>query len=192
MRTLRADFLFPRADRKIFAKKKFRELAPSHWVHAYLNTANSAVHENLDDTTPWGAVAAIYRRICTLRFNGHTVEAARLQSTELSRALALVRTAADGGTEERLGAIFAAEEERVLNARALAELLAPMLSERLGALSRSFASAVSAPLRPLASPPTRDAGAVVAAATPTIADFIDEMLAQERPLGRETSRRRAS
>ncbi len=117
-----------------------------------------------------------------------------MQSTELSRALAALRAIPEAAADSdaRLRALFAAEEERVLNARVLAELLVPLLSEHLGGLrppaprratvaSPAPAAAAAEPAVPAGSGPT-----------PGIADFIDEMLAQDRAAGGDRTRRRAS
>lgn len=119
----------------------------------------------------------IYRRICVLRARGHSVEAARLQSTELSRAVSTLRQslAGDPEIETKLGALFALEEERVANATVLAEILLPLLRE---------SAAPSAPRAAATAPPSADrrrsSRPPAAAAAPGIADFIDEMIQQER------------
>jgi hypothetical protein len=121
-----------------------------------------------------------------LRANGHNVEAARLQSAELTRTLDAARgaTGTHAEVESRLHALFAVEEERVLNATVIAELLVPMLAARL-----CLAAPVPAPLVAAAAPA---AAKPVRAGTPTIADFIDDMLDQERAPPRAPSLRRAS
>ena len=81
------------------------------------------------------------------------------------------RSGAEPENEERLQTMRAVEEDRVVNATALAELLVPLLAERFG-------------LRPVAPeaprPAPRPAKGMAPAAVPSVADFIDDMLAQER------------
>ena len=116
----------------------------------------------------------IYRRICLLRSEGRGPEAQRIEDTELAAAAAQARGDTDSGPEsdERMKALLAGERERVAAAVALAEVLAPMLSERLAAL---------APARAAAETPGRERpGASPSGEARGIADFIDEMLAQER------------
>lgn len=97
----------------------------------------------------------------------------------------------DATTTDRLNALFATEAERVANAAVLAEILVPMIAEQLHSLNAPSAigAEISAPavVAPVASKtvPPRPA---------SIADFIDDMLAQERPLDRPApgAQRRAS
>ena len=106
--------------------------------------------------------------MCVLQAQGHTDEAERLRASLPA--------------DERVAAVLAAETERVADAAVLAELLAPMLAEKSVAERVSVSSdpeTLTRSATPAASPRTSPAG---------IADFIDEMLAQERP----PSLRRAS
>lgn len=133
-----------------------------------------------------------------LRERGLVEEAERLRAGQLPGMLAALRTPADTDetVEQRLAATFAAEAERVANAAVLAELLAPLLAEqtRLRPLEASagsssnpgFSSSTSSPVSPAKSAPRPVPG--------NIADFIDEMIAQERspPRGRPATQRRAS
>jgi len=129
----------------------------------------------------------LYRRICLLRTRGHSLEAARLQSTELSRAVTAVRQSAGSAADcdAKSSALFSLEEERITNANVLAEILLPLLREFApaevprAAAARSSPSPVSAAEpKPVARTPTTPLG---------IADFIDEMLQQERAASRPTA-----
>jgi hypothetical protein len=97
-----------------------------------------------------------------------------MEGTELAAAAAEARVAceADADGDTRLRALYAEEGERVAEAIALAEVLIPALSERLTSLGAVQAPAAVAPRR------TDIRG--TAADEPGIADFIDEMLAQDR------------
>ncbi|MDO8544158.1 MAG: hypothetical protein Q7S40_27265 [Opitutaceae bacterium] len=137
----------------------------------------------------WSDVARACRRVCLLREQGDSDEAERLRSGPLADMIAALRTPADteASLAQRLESIFAAETERVATAVVIAELLAPMLRPM------SFSSA--APLSP-AHAATR----IVASNAPfthpgrsgaaDIADFIDEMIAQENAI--DGPHRRAS
>jgi hypothetical protein len=113
----------------------------------------------------------IYRRVCFLRSEGRAVEAKRLQDTELAEAEAEAIKVGGPEADSRMKVFFAEEEERVADAIAFTELLLPELAERIAALKPEF---VAAPSRP------RAAGPRIAEADHGIADFIDEMLEQER------------
>ena len=127
-----------------------------------------------------------------LRERGQNDVAERLRSGELMTLLAAIRTPgdSDAAITERLNAIFAAEAERVANAAVLAEILVPMLTEQLRPLGASSAAPTPVPA-PVVAPPM---------ATPrqprpaSIADFIDDMIAQEKPPDRpgQGAQRRAS
>lgn len=103
------------------------------------------------------------------------MEAQRLEDTEFAAAAAQAREAFGHGPEAdaRLDALLVAERDRVAAAVAFAEVLAPMLSERLCALApvRRLAGNVPVP----DAPETRRLGEARG-----IADFIEEMLAQDR------------
>lgn len=141
----------------------------------------------------WSEVARACRRVCVLRERGLKDEAEQVRAEQVMPMVALLRTATDtdAAITERLNGVFAAEAERVANAAVLAELLVPELTGQL----RSLVAPVSAPVSP-APPPA----APVAAAKPTpprrgsIADFIDDMIAQEDPPDRpgRGAQRRAS
>lgn len=97
-----------------------------------------------------------------------------MEDTELAAAAAeaLAACDADADGDTRLQALFAEEGERVAEAIALVEVLMPALSERLTSLG-----AVQAPA---AVPLPRTDMRGTAGDKPGIADFIDEMLAQDR------------
>jgi len=119
---------------------------------------------------PWIKVGRIFRHVCFLRSEGLGSEAKKIEETELAEAAAEACAAdADGGTQLR--AFYAEEEERVAEAIAFAEILVPALSERLSipgpAKARPAVAAPRAKGRP-------------AGGEPGIADYIDEMLAQDR------------
>ena len=120
--------------------------------------------------------------MCMLRATGKIHEAAELENTEFARVLAAARIASNNGDEE--AAVLAAEAERVTSACVLAELLAPLLAERLraGPVTASASETVEAPAirereKPAAPapPPVRPTSEKV----PNIADLIDGMLSQE-------------
>jgi hypothetical protein len=124
-----------------------------------------------------------------LRERGQHEEAEQLRLGSVAEMVATLRTPSDSDASigARLDEIFAAETERVANAAVLAELLAPLISEQLGAGVLPKVVAAPTPINPTPakpSPPPR-------AAAVSIADFIDEMIAQEKPpeRPRETARR---
>lgn len=111
-----------------------------------------------------------------LREQGDEAEAERVQSGPFAESLIALRTPAetDAAFDQRIEAIFAVERERVANAAVLAELLAPILAARLPLAAPPVApeSLDSRPVARVTRPlPIAPAG---------IADFIDEMIAQER------------
>lgn len=149
-------------------------LAPGH--------LSATVPESLlagPETSLWSEAAELYRRICLLRSRGLSIEAARLQSTELSRAVGALREASGDGSacEARLNTLFAREEERVANASVLAELLVPMLRDTVVTAAAPRTPSGALPRR---APPMRAASPSTPTAAPGIADFIDEMIQQER------------
>ena len=144
----------------------------------------------------WSDIARVCRRVCVLRERGQPEEAERLRAGELMAMLAVVRTPADSDAaiSERLNAIFAVEAERVANAAVLSELLLPALAEKFLLQTKSPAPATAmepalatAPSLPIAEKPAAPRAA-------SIADFIDEMIAQEKPPTRSggNTQRRAS
>jgi hypothetical protein len=138
----------------------------------------------------WSDVARVCRRVCILRERGQHEEAERLRAGSLLDMVSKLRTSIDSETTvtERLDAIFAVEVERVANAAALAEILVPLLAEQL----RPLAGAPS--LAPTPVPEISRPAKPAAPRTPaSIADFIDDMIAQESPPDRPGgAQRRAS
>jgi hypothetical protein len=138
--------------------------------------------------TPWGEVARACRRICVLRERGQQDDAERIRTEELPRLVALARAPeeTDAMANERLEKIFSLEEERVASAAVIAELLAPMLAGKSRPAPVEQVAVSVAPMpaavtpAPAPKPPERRSA--------SIADFIDEMIAQEKP----PDRRRAS
>lgn len=165
---------------------------------------NQSVSNFSDQPTTWSDLARVCRRVCILRERGLAEEAEQLRTGQLAAMVTAVRTPqeTDEAIERKLAGLFATETERVANAAALAELLAPMLTDAriaplpLAAVSSAapFAAASAAPFAvgtapsttpfppasstpPAAAPaakPARVAGAL------DLAGFIDEMIAQER------------
>ena len=105
------------------------------------------------------------------------MEADCLQSTELADAIGRIRASAPegGACEIKMAELFAREAERVADARAVAEILLPLLHESLP--SEIARAGLIRPSRPVLS----DAVTLrrPAAAAPGIADFIDQMIEQE-------------
>ena len=116
---------------------------------------------------------SICRRLCVLRSRGRLAEAGRIEETELAAAMAQAREGPEGGlgADARLSAVLAEEGERVAAAVAFAEILAPLLTERLAARAPERGRAAADPARRAPAPSAGDRG---------IADFIEEMLAQDR------------
>jgi|HubBroStandDraft_1064217.scaffolds.fasta_scaffold57198_4 hypothetical protein len=110
--------------------------------------------------------------MCFLRFEGMESEAQVVEETEFAEAAARARrsAASDFEADSLLSALLADERERVAGAVAFAEVLVPLLSRGLPGLSPP-AAAPAATRR--ARMPARDESR-------GIADFIDDMLAQER------------
>jgi hypothetical protein len=122
---------------------------------------------------PWIEVGRVYRRICLLRSEGLAREAKLAEDTEFAEAASRVR--GDSATEAvslaQLRALMTEEEERVCEAIAFAEVLAPMLARRLSDAQPPRFPPASAPRAGRAGAPGETRG---------IADFIDDMLAQDR------------
>ncbi|MEO5957920.1 MAG: hypothetical protein ABIZ49_12400 [Opitutaceae bacterium] len=149
---------------------------------------NPSVPYSTAESTLWSDVARLCRRICTLRERGQMEEAESLRVGPLAEMLAPYRieTKSDAETTRRLELIYAAEAERIANAAVLASLLAPLLNDHLQALVTALSHA--APVSSLASHPASVAPRAEKKSPParrpavgSIADFIDEMIAQERP-----------
>jgi len=123
-----------------------------------------------------------------LRERGRSEEAEQLRASSLEQLLSDRRSEGepDATIDDHLAAILVTEQERVANAAVLAELLLPILSEHLrsSAPLAKIAAVAAPPARPPAAPRVPSTG---------IADFIDEMIAQERADGSDpASHRRAS
>ena len=156
-------------------------IGPAAGLALILNSAElPSPLQFLSETSQWDDARRIYRRVCMLRATGKIHEAAELENTEFARALAAARIASNNGDEE--AAVLAAEAERVTSACVLAELLAPLLAERLRAAPVTAAApeTLEAPAirereKPAAPAPVRPTSEKV----PSIADLIDGMLSQE-------------
>jgi hypothetical protein len=127
---------------------------------------------------PGSKVARLYRRICILRATGQEDEADRLESGDLATAVAALQTASPSdASHENLATLFTAEEDRVANAAALAELIAPLLQNQLQPGSATSTT-------PRSSARTAKPSGVRSPSASTgphdIATFIDEMIALER------------
>ena len=126
----------------------------------------------------------IYRRICFLRFDGQASEASRLEFSELKEAIDAAKSSS-ASTDEAdsiLRRLLEEEGERVSEAVAFAEVLIPMLADRLPP---------AIPARnPAASPSSASHRARVGPdpAERSIADFIDDMLVQDRQPAHPISR----
>lgn len=132
------------------------------------------------ESSAWEDVRRIFRRVCILRATGKPDEARDVEITELAQALATARISFPLDDE---AAILAAESERVSNASVLAELLAPMLAERLRstlAVAPSVMASAPAPIR-AAVAPSKPVPRPPAEKVPSITDLIDGMLSQESP-----------
>jgi hypothetical protein len=120
-------------------------------------------------------VGRIHRHICFLRLEGRQAEAREIENTELAPAVVEARKASESEAEADavLHDLTHEDEARVADAVAFAEVLVPMLSERLRLQAPSPSAPARSPRqkRPESGTPDQSHG---------IADFIDEMLAQER------------
>lgn len=139
----------------------------------------------------WSDLARVCRRVCVLRERGFAADAERLRIGELAEMVAALRGSSDTdeAIEQRLAATFAVEAERVANAAVLAELLAPLLTDARGVSGGPAAPGVdsASPLPASIPKPAPRAGPL------DLADFIDDMIAQERPSSRTpATQRRAS
>jgi hypothetical protein len=112
--------------------------------------------------------------MCFLRSEGLVLEAQVIEQTEFADAAAKARGAceSESDADSILKALLADEEGRVADAIAFAEVLVPMLAKRLSALvpaPRVSAASITAREKKPGHDENRG-----------IADFIDDMLAQER------------
>jgi hypothetical protein len=121
---------------------------------------------------PWREAGKIYRRVCLLRSQGRHADAQLVLDADFAGALAVARegAATEQEADAQCHAMVAAEEERVADAVAMVELLAPMLRDRLPPRTATLAS----PGR------SRIPGGLVPIGEPSVADFIEQMLEQER------------
>jgi len=97
-----------------------------------------------------------------------------VEETEFAAAAARAREASEseGEADSMIKTLRAESEERVAEAIAFAEVLVPLLTKRLAAaLPTPAAPQAPIPRRPIPMGPGEGQG---------IADFIDDMLAQER------------
>lgn len=138
-------------------------------------------------TSPWDEVAQIYRQVCLLRLQGRGAEAAQLYAGKFSEALDVIEQFAGPGpvTEARVQSLLAAEDERVAQASVLAELLTPLLVERLREIflpdrAQPLSEKSPAVDSPAGAPANFPGVKPAHSSAPTIADFIEGMLAQER------------
>ena len=124
---------------------------------------------------PWIEVGRVYRRICFLRCEGLTTEAQLIEQTEFAEAAARARESTESKEEadSLLKNLLLEESARVAEAIAFAEVLVPVLAKRLAALIPSPRAPLVAPATPRERKPGRDENR-------SVADFIDDMLAQER------------
>jgi hypothetical protein len=140
----------------------------------------------------WSDVARVCRRVCLLRERGQNEEAERIRAGELMPLVAAVRSPGDSeaATTDRLNALFAIEAERVANAAVLAEILLPMIAEQVRSPASTAPTPPEIPIPVVLTPaPARPKQPRPA----SIADFIDDMIAQENPPDRPGgAQRRAS
>jgi len=135
-------------------------------------------------------VRVAYRRVCILRVSGKNEEAEALVQGKLASLVAQAKEELPV-TEVELDALFASEEERVDNAHTVAEILLPLLTAngvatlangngflpRAADPARRMEAATSFPQPSEPAPNESQGGGPM---LPGIADFIDEMLTQER------------
>ncbi len=144
-------------------------------------------------------VRRIYRRICLLRATGRHSEALDIEIDEFSRALAAAHDA--GVAEHRTSAAMSEESARVTQAATLAEVLAPLLAEKLRDTSTPLAAPAvaqasptpSAPRatvnRPTPTPSPASPAPAPGSGAPSITDLLDGMLALESPSAAQRPRR---
>jgi len=130
--------------------------------------------------SPWGEVARIFRRVTLLRSSGRSPEAEFIVEKELPAALDAARMSepSQEAADRRIAAVYMLEEERMAQAAATAELLAPMLVDRLRGQWPLAATGLS--LQSDRSISDRTEGHTRPLSTPlSTADLIDGMLALE-------------
>src|SRR5687768_10342497 len=151
------------------------------------SAASPSLRFTVPPSSPRNEVQTLCRRICVLRASGDFSKADQLLADELPDKIdAWRRSVSVPVSEAELHALFAAEEERVADARALAEILLPLLSpstalnsrpplvvaSRAGALEHATAAA---PVSTTANESVDSRASATAGTAPGIADFIDEM-----------------
>lgn len=167
-----------------------------------LSAASPPIFFHSTKPSPWREVQVLYRRICVLDATGKTAEADTLRIQKLEPAVKALRETSAGPEDPQLEAMFAAEEERVASAQVLAEILLPLLTTVApGATTQPrFFSAPPSPtpayglVENFTSEPSPrpNPGGTPSPLLPGIADFIDEMLTQDRtPAGTQSPRRSA-
>lgn len=113
--------------------------------------------------------------MCLLRQRGQTQEATQLETEQLKPALEAARRhcATPDDFETHWHHLRQTEEERVNSAAVLADLLAPLLADRLAV--QVPAGGAATPARTASPKPSRPTSAPA-----EIADLIDSMLDQQR------------
>ena len=127
-----------------------------------------------NDASPFADIIRLYRRIGLLRANGQAEAAASLEAAEFTPAMEAIRTRGDANS---VAPLLAVEDARIADAVALAEVLAPLLAGRLAASQGARPAGVSSRTKPVPRDPAVLGGA---SPSPSVADFIDGMLAQDR------------
>jgi hypothetical protein len=117
----------------------------------------------------------VYRRVCVLRTQGSADEAQFIEQNEFSRLVDKARGACKDPAEADsiLVTLLRQEESRVADAVAFAEVLGPLLARHLSHLAPAARATAASPQAPRPRQAGRDDNR-------GIADFIDDMLAQER------------
>ena len=126
--------------------------------------------------SPLADVLRLHRRVCLLRASGDDTGADGLERTALAEAWEALRACGD---PTDLAPLLAAEEARVADAVLLAEMLAPLLAAKLAAREMSPAPEAARRAKPARSDVPKPFAPAPEAA-PTVADFIEGMLAQDR------------
>jgi len=126
----------------------------------------------------------LVRRLCLLREQGHSAEAAQLEATGLPPLLKAfgIGAGSTASARDALAEIYAAEKERVANAVVLAELIAAQLDRSHPAVAP--AGRAANPFPPL---PADISAGEVPAGSPAIPDLLDAMLAHDRSAARRAA-----
>jgi hypothetical protein len=126
-------------------------------------------------------VVRLYRRVWLLRARGDHAEADRIQSAEFATALAAAKAGAeDGMDDEQWQAILTQEDAKMAEAETIAELLAPLLADRLPRLAALTPDLRRSPARAEGHLPPASNAPPASPGVPAIADLIDDMLRMER------------